>query len=725
MAISAEQEQTLKYLADLVAQQSGGRMGNDARQRQQDSSSSGSTRDRLRDASDRKFEAEVKKAEAARKGMQYASDILPKNMEKAFAASNSAFVKSMAGAIKDIDDVMKMDDQVDLMRDLAGQLSKAQMEVYQSRKELDDFLAPFKVQADQLGIKFEDLGLKTSRGFDLSTKKVTYFVDGLGESSEKMTKRADEMADAMARGTRETDRHTRSVERSREKFDALVGVVKHTAKEFLTLVEQEQRFAQATATADAGWIKGMTDMGISQLEYMKLLKDTRVEGLAAASAGVDFKNSLSASQNSLRGLTTNYEEAAKVSGMFHKNMAKIGVSQGNLGDAVLQQTEIYKKNYRALGYTAEEFANLTADLVNDQGMRDVLLTLQEKERKAYVLGIQQRMAEYQTMGYTIERAKELQKTFQALHSMDPKERMKQAAKKRAMMGAMGMGEEASELFNLETRYRTMNAKEKGKADIRMAQIQQRAAGKFGKMSGAGTTLGQSMAMQLMAQKTGFDKVVQTFETASGAGLEFDKKMLGHTSEIDDSMKKILGWMDNWESIQKSSLGSMVTNLISGLGGLLTAGLVSGMVGGLISGMVGSGGVVAAIGTALTAAVGTLALPLAAVAAVLGGAAYIVNSDKEMQKSLGQAIGPKIDTVLSWFNNEDAIQRLDMIDKREAKAEAEAKAKAGGSDTVQENTLALKELRTYLKEINGQNSEQASAISNLAKSMDTTNRMNAL
>ena len=63
---------------------------------------------------------------------------------------------------------------------------------------------------------------------------------------------------------------------------------------------------QATATADAGWVDGLMQMQISQIEYAKILKQTRHEGLAALSANVNFKESLSESADSLQGLTSNY-----------------------------------------------------------------------------------------------------------------------------------------------------------------------------------------------------------------------------------------------------------------------------------------------------------------------------------------------------------------------------------------------------------------------------------
>jgi len=110
-----------------------------------------------------------------------------------------------------------------------------------------------------------------------------------------------------------------------------------------------------------------------------------------------------------------------------------------LGDAIKQQSKMYTENYRALGYTAEEFNALTAELINDRDIQQQLITLREKERLAFIQSLQQRMVEYQTMGYSIERAKELQKVFSSLIGMSPKERMKQAAKQRAMLGALGMG----------------------------------------------------------------------------------------------------------------------------------------------------------------------------------------------------------------------------------------------------------------------------------------------
>jgi len=403
-----------------------------------------------------------------------------------------------------------------------GEVSKKKFE---SEKELKAALEELEKAAKDAGTSLKKEGVEMFKPLTNASQKQTHIIkDGIKLSEDKLKANKKRIKTIRQHQTASKNL-SKQYDIAKTKLGNLGRAISQITKKFATTVEEEQRFAQATATADAGWIKGLSEMGVSQMNYMKILKDTRQEGLAAKSVGVDFVASLSESAGSLRHLTYSNEEAAKGAMMFNKNMARIGVSQDDLGDAVAQQTTMYEKNYRALGYTVEEFGNLTQELINDQGMRSTLLGLQEDERKAYLLSVQQRQAEYLTMGYTIERAKELQKTFQSLNKMNPKERMKQAAKTRAMMGAMGMGGEGAKLFDLQTRYRTMGPKEKAAAEKEMAEIQAKASKKFGQMSGSGASIGQAMTMQMMADKTGFTQIADTFETETGEGLKFNEKQL--------------------------------------------------------------------------------------------------------------------------------------------------------------------------------------------------------
>ena len=497
----------------------------------------------------------------------------------------------------------------------AKQLKESAGMKFETQKALAMELERLEEAAKKAGTTLKKEGIESFKPLANMNQKQTYIIrDGIRMAEKKIKKNKEEIdaiddtIDAHARLRTEYDK-------AKVQLQKLGGVVKTISKDFLKFAEQEQRFAQATATADAGWIDGLTKMGISQIEYMKILKNTRQESLAATTVGIDFKTSMQASSESLRSMTSSTVEAAQGAMGFHKNMARVGVSQDELGDAVAQQTSMYKDNYRALGYSVEEFNNLTTELINDQGMRSTLLGLQESERKQYILGIQQRQAEYMTMGYTIERAKELQKTFQALNKQNPKERMKEAAKQRAMMGAMGMGAEGGEMFDLKTRYRTMNAEDKKNAEKRMTEINAQAAKQFGAMSGSGASIGQAMSMQMMADKTGFTQVADTFETETGQGLKFAKDQLGATNEINSGISKILEAMSYWQQASESSIGSIGTTI-----GSTVASAVAHAVGGAVllkgaakmAGMGGAGGIMSGIGAGVKGA--------AAKAAGMGGAA---------------------------------------------------------------------------------------------------------
>lgn len=629
---------------------------------------------------DKNFEVLAKQMEDIEKGNRDQTSRMIKAYDKAMQD------KGIKTEIKDLKGVLQAQDTGKAMKSILTTITDVDKNgklTFDTYREAERTLLSLERQAESAGTTLKEMGIKTSRFYNTKFRKWEVRIVDHDKVVEKLTKDSLKFGDALEEAANSTDKYTERVNFVKGALSKFGNVAKTLGKDFVRLAEQEQRYAQQTATADAGWIDGVTRMQISTLDYMKILKETRRESLAMAGAGLDFKDSLEQGADSLRGLTADSTEAAMVSKSFHKNMARIGVSQSDLTGAVIEQTKMYENNYRALGYTADEFANLTAELINDQGMRSLLLSLQEKERKQYILGIQQRQAEYQTMGYTIERAKELQKTFQALNAMNPKDRMKQAAKTRAMMGAMGMGDQGEKLFNLQVRYRTMNADQKKAADIQMTAIQKEAAAKFGEMSGSGVGLGQSMSMQMMAEKTGFLKVAEVFEAESGKGLEVDKEQLvimkeqnKGTNEISETSKTLLHAQDAWRAAENTALTSIATNLLSGFGNLAsinTAGFLAtatasamggqglpggGKPGGFMGGGAGKFGGALLKGGGLLAAAG--------IGVEIGNVITDVwkTNSSESYASFADTIGPWIDKGMALVGNDEAQKRIDNQDKEE-------------------------------------------------------------
>ena len=408
----------------------------------------------LRDSNERNSDAQLQTLKDILNNDKQNTKDFVKGVNKAFKDSN------ISTEIKGLKDVLLAQDQAKAMSHVAAELRKIKQKEFSSQEEAQEHLDALNDVLKDVGLSLSDFGDAAAKVTEIEGK---IFKDETGfriagaKNAKLLDESADTTVEALESASHAYDKHSERVQVSRQALGLVGSAVKAVAKEFFKFAEQEQRFQQATATADAGWIEGITQLGVSQLDYAKILADTRIQQLAMASGGVDFKSSLKASADSLEHLTPDLLTAGLVAAKFHKNMSAAGVSQENLGDAVQQQTDIYEKNFRAFGMTADAFANLTSELINTQGMRNELLTLQESERKQYILTIQRRQSEYMTMGYSIERAKELQNTFQAINKMSPKSRMKQAAQQRAMMGAMGMGAEGAEMFNLQIRMRTMKA----------------------------------------------------------------------------------------------------------------------------------------------------------------------------------------------------------------------------------------------------------------------------
>ncbi len=616
---------------------------------------------------DRNFESLVQKSEDIEKGQRENTKQMIKVLKET-AEKNKLEIN-----VDDFKDVLKFEDQTKAMNSIMTILSTQSDVQFDTKEELDATFARMKEQAGSAGLSLKKLGIRATVEEDERGNSV-YTIKKYDKTLEKLTKETTTHTKVLSESTNETRKNNEKSAFFGKWLSKLGGTAKMIGKDFINLAEAEQRFAQQNATADAGWIDAVTELQITTIDYMKILKDTRVESLAMASAGIDFKESLKEGQQSLLRFTANSTEAAIVSKEFHKNVALMGVSQSNLGDAVLQQTDIYKKHYRVLGYSAEEFANLTQELVNDQGMRSTLLSLQEDERKAYIQGIQQRTAEYITMGYSIDRAKELQKTFQDIIGMNPKDRMKKAAKERAMMGAMGMGAEAAELFKLTTGLRTSKTREADQK--RMTEIRSKASSKFGEMSGSQVSQGQAFSMQMIADATGFTEIANKFETESGKGrtvdaqsLELLKQSANKNNEISETSAQLLQLQNTWRAAAGTGVTSIITNLLSGFGSLVavnTAGFAANVLAtkgislGKTGGALGKG--IGKLAGAATLLYGAWELGNYAGEKILES----IKEDADDYAALSMTVGRTFDHIADFLGNDSADQRIRDEDMRRAK-----------------------------------------------------------
>lgn len=751
----ASEQEVLATLAKLINEQSSGSV---FQPRATDE------RGEARDDKQRAKDAAKMMSDQLSVGMKKSLKELPKELQKALDKSGNRLVKELAGTTKTLQDVLRADDQIAAMKQITSRLSEIGDKKFESQEELDKELKRLGDIAEASGMSLDKLKIK-AKSTQNELGKFEYQIEDTADVIDELKKATEEYTAVTDSARASTQKFTGKTEKASKALDTFWRILKKSAE----IAEKEIRFAMERATADQGVIKGIMDLQISQSEYAKILADTRQEQFAMRSAGVDFNKLLKEGAEDLRGFTSSNVEAAQVTNLIVKNISRMGVAQNELEGEVKAQIAQYKEQARAYGMSAREMAKLTENLLADDEYRMQITRLRGKERAEFVRGIAQRQKEYKAMGYTAERALGVQKALAAIEGMNPKERYKQAAKKRAMLGALGMGAEGARLMELETKVQYAKGKDKVAMQEEIAKINAEASNKFLAKTGAGASIGTAMAYGQMADKTGFSQIIKTFETTSGEGLKHQEQIAKNTEEVPGILSKIINSVDAIGAVVQSSAGSLATGILSTIasgifevvkyaiiatalqGGGSVFGKIAGVGRGIGSAAMGAvkgvGGMAASAGRmAAGAAMGPAGMLLGA-GAVGYGAGTLINNQlsDDTKEGIGDFVGKSVDSVLSFFGDKEAQKRLEIMSAPireigetkkdtltpEQRMEKEAKVKSRQEmverkkEDIAKLNKTLDELIIYLKEANGANTELAQSVNKTAEAAEKTLRVNAI
>jgi hypothetical protein len=293
----------------------------------------------------------------------------------------------------------------------------------------------------------------------------------------------------------------------------------------------------------------------------------------------------------------------------------------------------FKRLQKISGMTGEAFNKLTEEFAMDSDIQ-----------------IQLRAASVQ-MGMTEQQAKAVNKTLAKMAGQGPIDRIKQAAKMRAMGGAMGVaGADEAARIHIKGQRATEAEKE---------TLRQFASNMSNKMSESQTgSMGGEIFAATLSDKLGMTQLLgpgSDFNTRQAKALEIDEKSLSLQEKMFKLVEQGIEGFDMLKAgasnpvVQSiASLGALLTNLIgSGVAGIISAIVANKLMGGgggVPSGGGGGGGR-GGMGRLLS---GTGAKVLGTVGAVGMGAyqAYDTHSqfqegkitEKERNKEYGSAAG---------------------------------------------------------------------------------------
>ena len=456
-------------------------------------------------------------------------------------------------AFNGLEDIFNDEERLKVLTELTATMSDWTNRTHFDNEQYDSFVG----RLNDVGMSFDDLGVDIRDKTRADGKRRVIVADLTG-AKEKLKDRTDELSQATRKRIKQVEKRIKTAEIAEQATKGLIAGVTAAG----TIFVQESRKAMDRGVGEARSLQGLQDsligLRISTSYYMQILGDTRNIQHAINQSGGNFTETLKDTAGSLLGFAGSSQEAANAAAGFMKNTTMMGVKFSELEEPMKRQASIYKSHYRAMGYNLDQFNQLTEELLADTDVRNDIARLNKQERQAFVESLQKRTAEFQQMGYSIERAKELNKHFARMSGQNPLERLQQAAKERAMMGALGMAEEGAQVQRLMTLIPTLSGTEKDAAAKELTKLRQDAANELKRRRGK--TTGEDVAFGMMQAKFGLKDTYDMFQNEAMEGREFDRKQAHDTQkaigEVTTATKAVVAGVDQVQALAQSSSGTL-------------------------------------------------------------------------------------------------------------------------------------------------------------------------
>lgn len=590
-------------------------------------------------------------------------DKLPKELSKEMSSSTNTFIRMLGGEVKTLADAVKMQKRLINIEKFEKMWKEYQKGI--TAEKFPDFVKDV-----------ENLGFEAKE---------------LDEDFSVLRQRTDALALAMGEASRDLARGG-IFGRLQTGLGKLAGAVAKTATVILAFAKpwaDAQEVALRTGTRMAAIDAAL--MGMSPETWSEIQAEFKTTMLAAGMGYEEFAATLKEGQGQLFALTGNMRDAARVSAHMIDTFQMLGDTTQSQEQFTKDQTARFDKWNAVFSMTAETFVQLNENLLKSVSVQGQLLKISRSQRAAFMQGLQDQYQQLRMNGLLHEEAEKMLEVFAAIGAKSPRERLKEAAKMQAVMGAMGMGgmgAEAAELVrgglrDKESikRFGTImgEANEVMAGQMQRGFAQEMVAMQLVQMSGMDKYLGPGSEFGVLATRQGkrIDKEAAEREQEairSDTRNHFLTDVAKHTQIATAFITGPLG--------QNVALATVTLQEILGVLNTMAMGSMVGGIGGKIAGaakglarlpgaIASAGGAKAALGIAGKAAggVGLAALAGAAVGTLINKTAEAVAP--EFHRGMTDFVGEGMANVMAFFGSETAKHTLEMEATREASAKHQA------------------------------------------------------
>lgn len=384
-------------------------------------------------------------------------DKILKVLPKDFSNSIKKFYPMLSESIKNMDDVFKVKDLQVEISNLFNELKNSSG----NTEKLSKIIEKSKQIESNFNIKLKDLGI------DIKRYTITKAIEN--EYNEKGIKLDKDLQNEIKEVNNSMNKFNLTVKKSNEALINSANKNNKNSEESGGMFKSLAKGIASTITAISGLkelhraIKSagkfgvsldpvtavLTGLSLDELpELQGKLKQTALSIGGMESLNRILKKSMDGTDTEFVLLSGGLANASKALGNMADNVRKMGDNTIDTNKAIDDEKEMFKKFQSQIGMTIESFNDMTTEIINDTDIRNQLMRLDMKQRKLYIDNIRITQLNNMVKGLETEQTKAVVKTLTEFANLDPKERLKQAAKVRVLGGVIGMSKEANEVARL-------------------------------------------------------------------------------------------------------------------------------------------------------------------------------------------------------------------------------------------------------------------------------------
>lgn len=540
---------------------------------------------------------------------------------------------------------------------------------FQTKADIDKALNRYSQQnidvAKKLHEEFLTLDAGTQKYNDTLTRMTRVWgedISELAKTKQELISTGRALGQAVKKETLAIEQAAKDTQTASKATTILAEILGYVGYQMLDATRASAKFGvEILPLAEHMKVLGMSADELGEIQN-KNIQAMRGAGLSFG----DFDNMLISGAYDLAAFTGNMKDGALIAGDAFRNFRMLSSQTKDQNKFIDDTKKVFKFMHETVGTTAQQFQELTNQLMSNNEVQVNMYRLNERQRTQAFQELLTQDALLKTYGLLEPEAQAVVQTFAQLGAQGPKERLKQAAQLQAVGGALGLGNQTRQLADMIRKGDT-NSPEAIKLAREIQQASQKqyasvkgTAGEFAQyaltnLPGVQQILGQSGPVAALGTRQGVTtpvgKVAEARNTAEGKLSKDDKlRQTAVTAvvTIGDQVKGIKGLLEVIAATLAlptftGLLKKMFTGGLGKFGSLLGGGTAAeGAIAGegALAGVAAGGGLAAAAST-----VGTLA---AVGLASYGITTLITDTIPKMlgaNQGLGELIGGK---VSDWF-----------------------------------------------------------------------------